>query len=131
MSGTTIVGTLLREHEALTEVVPLERIKAGALPDGFELPAILLTQVSGVDRPVLKRGAKTRQSDRVAATIFAASYREQEQVKDLMRAAAAGKIGTVGDFTNTATTTAGVGPDLRGPGGRFEKTQDFRVSFDA
>lgn len=131
MNGATIVGELLRASAALTVVVPAERIKGGRLPEGSDLPAVLVRTASSVERQTLKRGATTRTVDRVAVTVRAASWREQTAIIALLKTVCAGRVGEVAGAKAVAIITAGTGPDLDGPGGSFEQTQDFRVSFDA
>jgi hypothetical protein len=131
MTGVDIVGALLRADAALTAIVPTDRIKAGGLPDGVALPALLLVLVSSVERQPLKRGAKVRTIDRVAATVCADSYREQRAIIALVKSICAGRTGNIGGGERVSILTAGTGPDLRGPASSFEQTQDFRVSHDA
>lgn len=130
-TGVDIVGSLLRAHAELLELVPVERIKAGALPEGVQLPAILVRLVSSVERQPLKRGTRTRTVDRVAVTVRGASYREQRAVIALVKPCCAGKTGDIGGGQRVSILTAGTGPDVRGPGDSFEQTQDFKTSFDA
>lgn len=130
MSGTDIVGALLAAHAPLIELVPETQIKAGALPDNAPLPSILLRTISSVDRQPLKRGAKVFVTDRIAMTVRAASYREADAITRAARKATAGQTGEIADFTNVAVLTAGLGPDMRGPGNSYEKTQDLKVGFN-
>lgn len=131
MTGVDIVGSLLRAYQPLTNLVPEARIKAGALPDGVMLPALLVRLVSSVERQPLRRGATTRTTDRVAVTVRAANYREQVAVIKMVRACCAGKVGNIGGGSSVSILTAGTGPDVIGPAASFEQTQDFRVSHDA
>jgi hypothetical protein len=131
MTGVDIVGALLQAGADLVERVPADRMKAGKLPDNVMLPALLVRLVSSVDRQVLKPGAKTRRSDRVAVTVRAASYRDQVEIIELVRRSCAGKAGAIGGASAVAVLTAGTGPDVIGPASSFEQTQDFRVGFDA
>lgn len=131
MSGTDIVGALLRAYPALTAVVPVAQIKAGALPDGIPLPALLVRTVSSIDWQPLKLGATNRTIDRTSVTVRAASYREQCAIIKLVAKCCAGRVGDIGGALRVAILTAGKGPDMAGPANSFEQTQDFRVSFDA
>src|SRR3546814_2726569 len=63
MTGSDIIGALLREHQPLINVVPLANIKAGMLPEGQPLPALLVRTVSLVDRQPLKRGGWCRSEE--------------------------------------------------------------------
>lgn len=131
MTGVDIVGNLLRDDPALTALVPIERIKAGALPDGIALPSLLIRTVSSVDRQQLKRGDTTRVIERTSVAVRAASYREQRAVIALVKRCCAALSGDIGGGSSVSILTAGTGPDVAGPANSFEQTQDFRVSFDA
>ena len=131
MSGVSIVGELMRADAGLVARVAVENIRAGRLPDGATLPAILLRTVSSTERQALTRGDTVPTTDRVSATVRAASYLDQCDIMKLMLAACAGKIGTIAGFDSVAVLSAGAGPDVAGPADSYEQTQDFRVSFDA
>jgi len=131
MSGVAIIAALLSADAPLLQVVPTERIKAGRLPDGVQLPVLLVRTVSSVDRQPLKRGEVVRSIERVSVAVRAASYRDQRAVIKLVRACCAGRTGTIAGAQRVSVLSAGTGPDVTGPGDSFEQTQDFRVSFDA
>lgn len=131
ISGLDIIGALLREDEGVISLIPAERIKGGRLPDGVGLPALLVKETSTVERQALKRGATTRTVDRVSVTVRAASYREQRLAMKLVRKCCAGRTGDLAGALRVSILTAGTGPELDGPANSFERTQDFRVSYDA
>lgn len=131
MTGTEIIGALLLESVELTAIVAAPRIKAGRLPDGTPLPALLIRTVSSVEFQPLRRGNIVRTTDRVSVAVRASSYREQVQIMRLVRKCCAGRTGDIGGGVRVSILTAGTGPDVNGPGDTFEQTQDFRVSFDA
>ncbi len=131
MSGVDIIGTLLREDPDVLDLVPETNIKAGRLPDSVTLPALLVKATSTVERQTLKRGSTTRTIDRVSVTVRAASYRDQRLAMRLVTTCCAGRTGNVGGGVRVSILTAGTGPELDGPGNSFERTQDFRVSYDA
>lgn len=131
MSGIRIVGALLRAHAELGAIVPAARIKAGALPEKVELPALLLRSVSLIERQPLTIGEKIHTTERISIAVRAANYQDQDTVMRLVRSCCRGVTGTVDGIGNVSVRTAGTGPDARGPGNTFEKTTDFRVSFDA
>ena len=131
MTGAEIVGTLLRASASLTAVVPAERIKLGQLPEGILLPALLVRVVSLIDRQPLKRTGWVRSIGRISVTVRAASYREHVEIIGLLRECCAGWTGNLAGAERISILTAGLGPDLLGPGNSFEQAQDFRVSFDA
>lgn len=129
MTGVDIIGALL--NEAPAGPVPADRIRAGALPDNIDLPALLVRLVSSNERQPLTRGPKVRAADRVSVTVRANSYEEQRAVIAWAKARCAGRIVDVPGAGKASVLTAGTGPDLLGPAGSFEQTQDFKVSFDA
>lgn len=131
MTGVDIIGVLLLADQPIVDRATAERIKAGALGENVELPALLVRLVSSVERQPLMRGQTVRTIDRVSVTVRAATYRDQVALIRMIRWACAGRTGDVGDATSVSILTAGTGPDLRGPGNSFEQAQDFRVSFDA
>ena len=131
MTGVDIIGALLRDDDAVVGRVPLDRIKAGVLPDNVLLPALLVRLVSSVERHRLKRAATTRTVDRVSVTVRAGSYDDQVAIIDLVKKCCAGVTGDVGGGAAVSILTAGTGPDLIGPAASFEQSQDFRVGFDA
>lgn len=129
--GSDIIGALLSADQAISDLVPADRIKVGLLPDGAPLDTLLVNGTSSVDRQPLRRGATVRRTDRVSVTVRAASHRRRKAVIAAVRACCAGKTGNIGGGLNVSIITAGMGPDVNGPGNSFEKTQDFRVSWDA
>lgn len=130
MSGVDIIGALLLGDAPVTAAIPAERIKAGKLPDGIVLPALLVRSVSTVERIVLRRRGLVRQVERVSVTIRAASYRDQRAGVALVRDACAGFVGDVAGASRVSVLNAGTGPDVLGPADSFEQAQDFRVSFE-
>lgn len=130
MSGAMIIGTLLSADTDVLALVTVDRIEASMLPDNTPLPALLVRLVSSVDRQTLKREAVVHVTERVAVTVRASSYQEQGAVIRAVRRCCAGKIGNIGGGVNVSILTAGTGPDLLGPAGSFEQTQDFRISFN-
>ena len=129
--GVDIIGALLLADAELLALVPASRIKAGALPDNIQLPALLVRCTSGVERQTLKRGPVTHTVDRVSVAVRANSYREQRAVIARVKTVCAGRTGSVGGGQGVSILTAGKGPDMRGPGDSYEQTQDFRVGYDA
>lgn len=131
MSGASIIGALLRADGEPSRPVDAASIKEGRLPPKVALPVLLVRTVSSVDRQTLKRGALVRETDRIAVTVRAESLREVKALIRWVRARCAGKTGDIGGGTRVSVLTAGLGPDVNGPGDAFENTQDFRVSHDA
>ncbi|MGW8190158.1 tail completion protein gp17 [Sphingomonas hankookensis] len=131
MSGAMIVGTLLEADAAVLAAVPATAIKLGRLPDGTTLPLLLVRTVSEIERQPLKRQGWVRRVERVSVAIRARSYREQKAILRLINGVCVGAKGDLAGCRRVSIVAAGVGPDVDGPGGSFEQTHDFRVSFDA
>ncbi|SEQ60461.1 hypothetical protein [Sphingobium sp. YR768] len=131
IEGSDIIGALLLEGADLIAVVPADRIRAGRLPEGIPLPALLVRGVSSVARQPLKRNGPVRRTDRVSVTVRADSHRDRKDIISLVRRFCAFRTGQLGGGQNVSVLSAGTGPDVNGPGDSFEKTQDFRVSWDA
>lgn len=132
MSGAIVVGTVLRAAATVTAKVPPERIRTGRLSDGTGLPALLVRNVSQVERQPLKREGWVRQTWRVSVAVRANDYREQGAIIALLNAVCPGVKGDVrDDAKRVSILAAGIGPDVSGPGDSYEQTHDFRVSFDA
>lgn len=128
--GTDIIGELLRAHTPLLEIVPAANIKAGRLSDDADLNAIVVTEISQVERSLLhSRGVPVPVIDRVAVTGRFRSHRERKAAMRMIKDCCAGRTGTIAGILNVSITSAGRGPDLNGIGDSFEKTQDFRVSY--
>lgn len=130
-TGTDIIGALLLADAELIALIPAPRIKSGVLPDGIDLPALVVQETSQVERQTLVRGSKVRMIDRVSVTGRFNSIRERKTIMEMVKTICAGRTGTIADMENVSILTAGRGPDLLGPADSFEKTQDFRVSYDA
>lgn len=131
MTGADIIGALLLADAGVIAKVLPRHIKAGRLADGIGLPSLLVRVVSVTDRQALRRAGWERSTARVSVTVRAKSYREQNAVMKAVRQMPRGAVGTVDAAENVVVLTAGLGPDVNGPGDTFEQTQDFRVSFDA
>ncbi|MBY9062302.1 hypothetical protein K7957_05080 [Sphingomonas yunnanensis] len=133
MSGAMIVGALLRRHAPLTALVAPKWIKLGELPEGAPVQAVLIRSISLLDTHFLKAGTMQHSIERVAVLVRAETYREQVALLQLVRAACRGFTGALEgvEAERIAVHTSGLGPDLRGADASFQRTQDFRVSFDA
>lgn len=129
MTGVDIIGALLADSVEINAMVAT--IKAGSLPDGTPLPALLVRLVSSVERQPLVRGDAVRTTDRVSVAVRAKSYREQVAIIKAVRNTCAGHTGDIAGATGVAVLSAGTGPDVGGPANSFEQTQDFKVGFNA
>jgi hypothetical protein len=130
ITGADIIGALLRAASGVTASVAVEKIKGGRLPDDIALPAILVRNITSVERQPLRRGARVRTRDRVSVTVRAASYDDQVNIIGVVRRSCAGRTGSLGGGQGVSVLTAGTGPDGYGPADSFEQAQDFYVSHD-
>ena len=131
MNGVIAVRSLLVADIGLTALVPLSRIAAGMLPQGIDLPAILLMSVSSVDRNVPAPGPNRRVTERVQVTVLARTYPETKAILAAARKAAADQMPVIDGLTDVTIHTDSAGPDfLDEETGIHMQTQDFRVSFN-
>lgn len=129
MSAVAIMRALLVGHAPVTELVPAARIVAGNVPDG-SLPAIGITEISGVEQDTVTRAARTLVTARVQVTVYAASYPQQ---KAILKAAKLGDgvfTGQIAGYAVRSVLRDMVGPDLGDPKiPTFEQSRDFKVTF--
>lgn len=129
ITGADVVCERLRADGVLTAIVPVEKIKAGALPENIELPAILVLVVTSIDRETLAREGPTRFIDRIEVKVRATSYRQQRRIIGLIgKAVPVDYADAIAGAERVSILKAGRGPDLRGPGGSFDQSRDFRAS---
>lgn len=131
MTGVDIVGALLLESADVLARVPEGNIKAGLLTEDVGLDALLVREISNVERLRLKRSGLVRYTDRVSVTVRARTYDGMDSIRKIVRRVCAGFTGSMEGATNIAITSAGSGPDLIGPGNTFEKAVDFMVTYEA
>ena len=131
MNGAEIASELLVASAALVAKVPAAQIKAGSLPEGVDLPAILITTISSVDRETVAAEETRRTTDRVQVTVHARTYREKRDVLRLVRAACADRFGDFAGMTDVSVHLDGLGPDLMDDASTiFAQAQDLLVSFN-
>lgn len=129
MTGVDIIGAVITADAPILARVDASSIKAGLLPDGTPLNALLVRLISSVERIQLKRVGRILMTDRVSVTVRAGSYNDQTDIIKLVKDACAGQTGDVGGGENVAIFNAGTGPDLTGPGASFEQAIDFKVNY--
>ncbi|MBB6191196.1 hypothetical protein FHS51_001418 [Sphingobium wenxiniae] len=131
MGGCEAVRGLFAGDNALTALVPAERIVIGDVPAGFPVPCIALFSISAVDRNTLKHGAVKRVTERVQATVMAPDSAVRQLVQRTAKKAADGKMPTVEGILHVTVHSIGAGADGRDPEtGIHMGTQDFRVSYN-
>jgi len=132
MSGVAIVTHLLTSNAPLLAQVPAAQICGGIIPQGTPLTAIAVTQVSGSVRKTVRMGeSPTLWTERIQATVVAASYEALQAVLQLVLAACPVSRGTVNGFACDSVLPDVTGPDMyRHEDGAYIKTQDFIVKFN-
>lgn len=131
MSGTAIVRSLLAANTALTAVIPAARIFAGAIPINTTLPAISVTQVSGIQRNVIgMNSASYLATDRVQVTVHGKTYALQKSYMALIRAALPHTRGTVNGFNCDSIVPDSDGPDMYdSEAAIYQQSMDYFVRF--
>lgn len=114
MSGVVAVRSVLIADGTLTALVPATRIIGDdVLPQGVTLPAILLKEISGVDRNIPAVGSLIHTRERVQIEIHAATNASRKAVKEAARSAIhKNPLPTVSGLTNVTLHTEGKGPDF-------------------
>jgi hypothetical protein len=132
MSGAVITYVTLAAYEPLVALVPLLRIFVGdTLPVGTAVPALLITEISGVPRNTVSMDEPNRLiSTRVQVSVHARSYPEQDQILSLVRAAMPNLYGVVAGIKVRSILPDIVGPDLSNPEASiFIKSRDFKIAY--
>ena len=131
MSGVAIVRHILANNATLNAAIPPERITAGVAPIGTELPAISITQVSGVSPfdPVDAPGNMIR--ERVQVTVEAKKYAQVKSIMSMVRSAfTTYSRGTVNGIACDSVMQDNDGPDLMDPDTEiYSQSTDFIVRW--
>ncbi|KPH60354.1 DUF3168 domain-containing protein [Novosphingobium sp. ST904] len=131
MDGTAALVAVTTADARMTALVPAARIMAGVLPQGTLLPAISIMRVSSVTRKTLSKQSKTRVTQRVQATIHAATYDEQAAVQKMLVAVADATFPDVDGITEVTVHHDGGGPDFMDePASLYLGTEDFRIAYN-
>jgi hypothetical protein len=131
MSAIKIVRALLVADSNVTALVPANRIVAGIPAQGMTLPLIALTEISRVDRNLVKGLSTSRSTSRVQVTVMTASYPAQKALLGAVRHAARSKVGTLSGLLSVAVHLDGTGPDFMDSETKiYQQGQDFMVSFN-
>lgn len=131
MSGPAVIRYLLANAAPVTAQVPATRIVSGLLPMKTALPAISVTQISGVERLPVDMPASGRfRTDRVQVTVLAKTYPSAKTILELARAACANVAGTVNGVAVDSILPDGVGPDFQDADAEIcEQSRDFLVRW--
>jgi hypothetical protein len=132
MSSVAIIRYILANDATLTATVPATKIMAGVLPLNTVLPAIGITQISGVQTNYVSAPGNM-QRDRVQVTVEATTYPQGKAIIDLIRDVfATYKRGTVNGFACDSVVPDLVGPDLwDSQTGIYTQSIDFIVRWNS
>lgn len=132
MSGVAVIRFLLATSAPiLAYPVPATRIYAGVIPLGTALPAIGITEVSGVERlTVSMLDPRRLRTERVQVTVLAGTYPAQKTLLALALAACGNRAATVNGVSVDSILPEGEGPDLSDEAsGIREQSLDFIVRW--
>lgn len=111
MSGVAVIRYKLANDAPLIAVVAAAKIVAGIAPINTVLPAISVSQVSGVEWSTIKRGATGQFiTERVQVTVHGRTYAQKKQIIGLIRNALTSTRGTV-----NGVSVDSIVPDVEGP----------------
>lgn len=131
MDGLVVIRALLLASEDVTALVPPDRIQADVLPEGSDLPAIMLEHISSTPRNALRKGGTKHFRDRIQVTPNAADYDQMRAICDAVFAACADQRPKVDGLTSIAVTAASVGPDGFNPVNNARaRPMDFTVNYN-
>lgn len=129
--GVAIIRSLAVADLTLTALVPAERIAAGVLPQGTELPYVSLQSLSSVDRNILRVSTRRRVTERVQATVVAATYPEVKAALKALKTACADKFPAQDDVSEVVVLSEGAGPDFMDESASlYIGSRDFSVSYN-
>ena len=129
MSAVAIMRALLIGHAPVTALVPAARIVAGNVPDG-SLPAIGISEISGVEQDTVARASRTLVTARVQVTVYAESYPQQKAILKAAKLGAGVFTGQVAGYAVRSVLRDAIGPDIGNPAiPTFEQSRDFKIAF--
>jgi hypothetical protein len=125
MSGVSAVRFILANNAALVALVPAAKIFVGVVPLNTVLPAIAVTQISGVPHlTVSMRESGRIETDRVQVTVLTKTY--QTNISAAVLAALPNQSGSVNGVRLDSLLPDGVGPDLYDDAAVvYERSRDF------
>jgi hypothetical protein len=130
MSGVAVIRSLLADAAAVTAQVPAGKIYSGVIPLGAVLPAISVSQVSGIDRLTVGMTGTKLRTERVQVTVQSKTYPSQKSILALVRAACRNRSGTVNGVTVDCILPDVEGPDLADTEAQiYTQSQDFIVKW--
>ena len=140
MSGVAVVRYLLANNAQVLAAIPAMRIKAGQLPQGTVLPAIVVDRVSDAPRLTVAMTEPRLMTERVQVSwiynipevVSPASpgYPGSRAMDALILDALPNQRGTINGFVVDSILPAEAGPDLELEDGRMQQSsRDFIVKW--
>lgn len=140
MSGVAVIRSLLATNAAVIAVVPAARITAGDLPINTTMPAIAVTQISGMPRLTIAMIEPNRlNTDRVQVSVLfkgpsasppGTGYPGVKALLPLVLAACPNQNGTINGIAVDSILPDIEGPDLQDDAtGLFSQSRDFIVKW--
>lgn len=133
MSGTAVIRYLLANDAGVTAVVPATRIYGGDTPIEVALPALIVTQISGVPMNLIRNaGHRQAWTDRIQVSALGKTFPAVYQLIGLIRIACRSQKGTV-----NGVALIDIAPDFVGPDAvdesltLYSKSIDFMVRWSA
>lgn len=128
--GVAVIIGLLLDGDAVTDLVPADRIAAGIVPEETPLPAISVTSVSKIDHNLLSPGATRHVDERVQVSVMADSYPMLKSVLHAVRAACCDFVGAKAGLSGVTVLSANGGPDYTDEQASIAAgSQDFMVGY--
>jgi len=130
MSGVAVIRHLLANNAPLIAEVAAARIMAGELPLNIALPAISISQVSGVPRNTVSMTGSKMHRDRVQVTVQTKTYPTKKTILALVLAACPNQYGTINSVSVLDILPDTEGPDLDDAEARiYTQSRDFIVRW--
>lgn len=128
MTAAAVIRSLLVADTAVTAAVPPSRIVAGLLPQGGQLPALAVEEISAVPQPTIDAQAYALMRSRVQVTVVARNYPEQKAVAAAVRDACQYQHGLIAGVQVASIVMSTTGPDLiDGDAQIYQQPVDFIV----
>jgi hypothetical protein len=130
MDGVAVMRALLLAHPPLTALVK-DRIVAGVVPQGMELPAVGISEISRPpDLDTVARNGGSLVTARIQVTVHAKSYPQQKALLKATKLGPGVYTGTIAGVAVRSVLADVVGPDLSDEAaGFFQQSRDYKVTY--
>jgi hypothetical protein len=131
VSGSAIIGYVLKHNAAVLALVPEDRIIVGEdVPEGTTLPAVSVKQVSGLGRNTVAMTEPTLWTDRIQVTAVTNSPAARKQLLNLIRSALPNMRATVVGFDVSSLLDDIEGPELGDSEAElYSQSQDYFLKW--